>query len=221
MKTRDLVAVIVHVQNEILPHHRQADQTDIASSPLPLFLLVVRNASHHPRKWFYHNATRERYHCGAWNQASSGARGRCSRPRGHRHHPMRVSTLRLSVLDQSPVAAGSTPAQALRNSIGLAQHVESLGFRRFWMSEHHAMDLLACTAPEIMLARIGAETTHIRLGSGGVMLPHIHVIEGGRDVPHAACAISGTHRSRDWPGAWRWADRGGGAAAQSRYAAGG
>ncbi len=83
-----------------------------------------------------------------------------------------MSTLRLSVLDQSPVPSGSTPAQALRNSVALAQHVESLGFHRFWMSEHHAMETLACTAPEIMLARIGAETTRIRLGSGGIMLPH-------------------------------------------------
>ena len=80
--------------------------------------------------------------------------------------------LRLSVLDQSPVPSGSTPAQALRNSVSLAQHVESLGFHRFWMSEHHAMETLACSAPEIMLARIGAETTTIRLGSGGIMLPH-------------------------------------------------
>lgn len=83
-----------------------------------------------------------------------------------------MTTLRLSILDQSPVPSGSTPAQALRNSIGLAQHVESLGYRRFWMSEHHAMELLACTAPEILLARIGAETSHIRIGSGGIMLPH-------------------------------------------------
>jgi luciferase family oxidoreductase group 1 len=80
--------------------------------------------------------------------------------------------LRLSVLDQSPVAEGSTPAQALQDSIALARHVDALGYHRFWMSEHHSMDLLACTAPEIMLARIGAETTRIRLGSGGVMLPH-------------------------------------------------
>jgi luciferase family oxidoreductase group 1 len=80
--------------------------------------------------------------------------------------------VRLSVLDQSPVSSGSTPSQALKNSIHLAQHVEALGFHRFWMSEHHAMELLACTAPEIMLTRIGAETSTIRLGSGGVMLPH-------------------------------------------------
>lgn len=83
-----------------------------------------------------------------------------------------AKALRLSVLDQSPVSAGSTPAQALQNSIELARKVDTLGYHRFWMSEHHAMDTLACTAPEIMLARIGAETRRIRIGSGGIMLPH-------------------------------------------------
>jgi luciferase family oxidoreductase group 1 len=83
-----------------------------------------------------------------------------------------VNALRLSVLDQSPVSAGSTPAQALQNSIELARRVDELGYYRFWMSEHHAMDTLACTAPEIMLARIGAETQRIRIGSGGIMMPH-------------------------------------------------
>src|ERR1700730_1082120 len=82
------------------------------------------------------------------------------------------SGLRLSVLDQSPVAAGSTPADALQRSIELARRVDGLGYTRFWMSEHHAMDTLACTAPEVMLARIGAETKRIRIGSGGIMLPH-------------------------------------------------
>ena len=80
--------------------------------------------------------------------------------------------LQLSVLDQSPVSEGSTPAEALANSISLARHIDALGYRRFWMSEHHAMATLACTAPEIMLARIGAETRQIRIGSGGIMLPH-------------------------------------------------
>ncbi len=80
--------------------------------------------------------------------------------------------LRLSVLDQSPVPSGSSPAEALTNSISLARHVDVLGYHRFWMSEHHAMDTLAGSAPEILLARIGAETTRIRLGSGGIMLPH-------------------------------------------------
>jgi luciferase family oxidoreductase group 1 len=82
------------------------------------------------------------------------------------------SGLQLSVLDQSPVPVGSTPAEALQNSIALARRVDELGYTRFWMSEHHAMDTLACTAPEIMLARIGAETKRIRIGSGGIMLPH-------------------------------------------------
>jgi luciferase family oxidoreductase group 1 len=93
-------------------------------------------------------------------------------------HPMYVmedvrhSGLKLAVLDQSPVAAGSTAGQALQNSIQLARLVDRLGYTRFWMSEHHAMETLACTAPEILLARIGAETQRIRIGSGGIMLPH-------------------------------------------------
>jgi len=81
-------------------------------------------------------------------------------------------SLKLSVLDQSPVAVGSTPGEALQHSIELARRVDRLGYTRFWMSEHHAMETLACTAPEIMLARIGAETERIRIGSGGIMLPH-------------------------------------------------
>ncbi len=80
--------------------------------------------------------------------------------------------LRLSVLDQSPVPSGSTPADALQNSISLARHVDALGYTRLWYSEHHAMALLACTAPEVLLARIGVETQRIRIGSGGIMLPH-------------------------------------------------
>jgi luciferase family oxidoreductase group 1 len=82
------------------------------------------------------------------------------------------SGLKLAVLDQSPVAAGSTSGQALQNSIALAKLVDRLGYTRYWMSEHHAMETLACTAPEVLLARIGAETQRIRIGSGGIMLPH-------------------------------------------------
>ena len=93
-------------------------------------------------------------------------------------HPIPMSTtspnrpLRLSVLDQSPVPAGFTPSDALNNSLSLAQHVDKLGYTRLWYSEHHAMDLLACTAPEILIARAAAATTRIRVGSGGIMLPH-------------------------------------------------
>lgn len=83
-----------------------------------------------------------------------------------------AAPLRLSVLDQTPVPSGSTPTQALQNTISLARHVDSLGYHRLWYSEHHAMPLLAGSAPEIILARIGAETSRIRIGSGGIMLPH-------------------------------------------------
>lgn len=80
--------------------------------------------------------------------------------------------LKLSVLDQCPVSAGSTASEALQNSVALARLVDRLGFTRYWMAEHHAMELLACTAPEVLLARVGAETSRIRIGSGGIMLPH-------------------------------------------------
>jgi luciferase family oxidoreductase group 1 len=78
----------------------------------------------------------------------------------------------LSVLDQSPIRSGGTAADAVRETIALAQLSERLGYRRFWVSEHHAMDGLAGVSPEVMLARLGAETQSIRLGSAGVMLPH-------------------------------------------------
>ena len=80
--------------------------------------------------------------------------------------------LALSVLDQSPVRQGVTPRDALLETIELARHVEALGYRRYWLAEHHATPALAGSAPEIMIARIAAETSHIRVGSGGVMLSH-------------------------------------------------
>jgi luciferase family oxidoreductase group 1 len=80
--------------------------------------------------------------------------------------------MKLSVIDQSPVPSGSTPADALHNTIELARLTDLLGYERYWIAEHHAMPTLACPAPEILLARIGAETKRIRIGSGGVMLPH-------------------------------------------------
>ncbi len=80
--------------------------------------------------------------------------------------------LKLSVLDQSPVRQGVTPRQALLETIELARHVDALGYRRYWLAEHHGSPGLAGTAPEIMVARVAAETSHIRVGSGGVMLSH-------------------------------------------------
>jgi luciferase family oxidoreductase group 1 len=80
--------------------------------------------------------------------------------------------LRLSVLDQSPVAQGSTGSDALRNSIDLARFAEQLGYTRYWVAEHHGTPMLACASPEVLIAAIGAATSRIRVGSGGVMLPH-------------------------------------------------
>jgi len=84
----------------------------------------------------------------------------------------RKGEMKLSVLDQSPVPAGFTPADALRNTISLARAADSLGYERYWIAEHHAMETLASPAPEILIARVAAETSGIRLGSGGVLLPH-------------------------------------------------
>ncbi len=80
--------------------------------------------------------------------------------------------MKLSVLDQAPVATGMKPAQALQNSIDLAKLTDQLGFHRYWVAEHHGMPSVASPAPEVLLARIGCETKGIRIGSGGVMLPH-------------------------------------------------
>ncbi|HEX6096947.1 MAG TPA: LLM class flavin-dependent oxidoreductase [Thermoanaerobaculia bacterium] len=78
----------------------------------------------------------------------------------------------LSVLDQSPVSERSSGAQAARNSIDLAQHTESLGYHRYWLAEHHGTPALACAAPEVLIGPIAMATSRIRVGSGGVMLPH-------------------------------------------------
>ncbi len=80
--------------------------------------------------------------------------------------------LALSVLDQSPVRQGVTPRDALLETVELARLAERLGYRRYWLAEHHSSPGLAGTAPEIMVARVAAETTHLRVGSGGVMLSH-------------------------------------------------
>ncbi len=78
----------------------------------------------------------------------------------------------LSVLDLVPVPEGTTASAAVRASVELARLAESLGFARYWISEHHGMPVIASSAPELLLARIGALTDRIRLGSGGIMLPN-------------------------------------------------
>ena len=81
-------------------------------------------------------------------------------------------TFKLSVLDQSMTRSRNDGAQALQETIAMAQHCEQLGYHRFWVSEHHGFPALAGSAPEILIAALGAATKQIRLGSGGIMLPH-------------------------------------------------
>jgi luciferase family oxidoreductase group 1 len=78
----------------------------------------------------------------------------------------------LSILDLSPVAAGSSGAVSLRNSLDLARLADSLGFARYWVAEHHNLPSIASSAPDIMIGQIAAATERIRVGSGGVMLPN-------------------------------------------------
>src|SRR5436305_5172865 len=80
--------------------------------------------------------------------------------------------MRLSVLDQSPVPEGSSGADALRNTIDLARHADRLGYTRYWVAEHHGGPMLAGPSPEVLIGPIAAATERIRVGSGGVMLPH-------------------------------------------------
>ena len=78
----------------------------------------------------------------------------------------------LSVLDLVPITSGSTSTQAMRNSIELAKVVDRLGYKRYWFAEHHNMSSLASSVPEVMIGQVARETTQLRVGSGGVMLPN-------------------------------------------------
>jgi luciferase family oxidoreductase group 1 len=81
-------------------------------------------------------------------------------------------SLQLSVLDQTPIRKGSNAQESLQESIELAKLTDQLGYTRYWLSEHHNTITLAGAAPEVFLARLGAETSRIRIGSGGIMLPN-------------------------------------------------
>jgi luciferase family oxidoreductase group 1 len=80
--------------------------------------------------------------------------------------------VQLSVLDQSPIAEGSTAGDALRNTIDLARWAEQLGYRRYWLAEHHGTPGLADASPEVMVGPVAAATSRLHVGTGGVMLPH-------------------------------------------------
>lgn len=80
--------------------------------------------------------------------------------------------MRISILDQSPVISGYSPADAVRETVRLAKAADELGYHRYWLAEHHNMHGLADPCPEILLGAIGSSTSRIRVGTGGVLLPY-------------------------------------------------
>ena len=84
----------------------------------------------------------------------------------------RDKPLVLGVLDQSPIPEGQTGGDALRNTLDLARLTDELGYSRYWVAEHHGTPGLALAAPEVMIGLLAAETSRMRIGSGGIMLPH-------------------------------------------------
>ena len=78
----------------------------------------------------------------------------------------------LSVLDLVPLPSNKSSAEAVNEMVALAQHVEALGYRRYWLAEHHNMQSLVSSAPELLIAALSQRTTTLRLGAGGIMLPN-------------------------------------------------
>jgi luciferase family oxidoreductase group 1 len=98
----------------------------------------------------------------------------------------------VSILDQSPIPEGSTPAHALHRTLDLAELADGLGYHRYWVAEHHATPALACAAPEILIAAVAGRTSRIRVGSGGVMLPHYSPLK----VAETFSSLSGLYPER-------------------------
>jgi len=85
--------------------------------------------------------------------------------------------MKLSVLDQSVSCEGRDEADAITDTLALAEHCEALGYERFWVSEHHGLPTIVGSAPEVLMAAIAARTRRIRIGSAGVMLPHYSALK--------------------------------------------
>jgi len=88
-----------------------------------------------------------------------------------------LDKLTLGIVDQSPMRRGGTAAEALRESVAMAQAAERLGYARYWVAEHHNAGTYTGTSPEVLIGQIAANTSTIRVGSGGVMLPHYSALE--------------------------------------------
>jgi luciferase family oxidoreductase group 1 len=85
--------------------------------------------------------------------------------------------MKLSVLDQSPIKSGVSPAESIRESLALASECERFGYHRYWLSEHHNTESVAGSAPEILISAIAATTSRIRVGAAGIMLPHYSALK--------------------------------------------
>jgi luciferase family oxidoreductase group 1 len=103
-----------------------------------------------------------------------------------------IKAMLLSVLDQSPIAEGSTGAQALHNTLDLARLTDALGYHRYWVAEHHGGPMLAGPSPEVLIGPIASATEGIRVGSGGVMLPHYSPLK----VAESFSLLSGLYPGR-------------------------
>ncbi len=84
----------------------------------------------------------------------------------------KLSDVPFSVLDLPPINVGSTASEAFRNSLSLAQHAERLGYKRYWLAEHHNMTGIASAATSVVIGHIAGGTSSIRVGAGGIMLPN-------------------------------------------------
>lgn len=102
------------------------------------------------------------------------------------------SALRLSVLDQSPIREGGSAADALHETLDLSRLADAAGFHRYWVAEHHGTPMLACASPEVLIGPIAAATSRIRVGSGGVMLPHYSPLK----VAESFSMLSGLYPDR-------------------------
>jgi luciferase family oxidoreductase group 1 len=98
----------------------------------------------------------------------------------------------LSVLDQAPIADGASGGEALRNSLDLARLAERLGYHRYWLAEHHATPMLASASPEALIGPVAGATVRIRVGSGGIMLPHYSPFK----VAETFSMLAGLHPGR-------------------------
>lgn len=85
-------------------------------------------------------------------------------------------SIRLSVLEQSVLSKGQTAKEALNKTVEMAKLVDTLGFERFWIAEHHGSHKLTSSTPEILMAHIASQTKRIRIGSGGMMSPYVRLV---------------------------------------------